>query len=138
MHVHPRTRRALLIVAALALCAGSTAAVGTAKPSALHLGGKWTGSYSGSYSGTFTIIWGQVGSRLVGSIHLSNPNGSYRISGRVNGNAIKFGAVTVGDVCTGSVSKSGTAMSGNYVTGDHGSGSWAARKVVAKKKKKKK
>jgi hypothetical protein len=133
MHAHPRNRRALVIVVALALCVGSTAAVATAKSSSLHLGGKWTGSYSGSYAGTFTINWTQTGSKLKGTIHLSNPNGIYGINGSVTGDAIQFGAVTAGATYTGTVSASSTAMGGKYVTANGGHGTWGAKKYVPKK-----
>jgi hypothetical protein len=135
MHAHPRSRRALWIGVALALCIAGTATVATAKSSTLHLGGKWTGTYNGSYSGTFTINWIQSGSKLAGTIHLSSPKGSYGIDGSVTGASIKFGAVTAGALYKGSVSKSGKSMGGTYTTGNGGSGHWAARKYVPKKKK---
>jgi hypothetical protein len=135
MHAHPRSRRALWIAVALALCVAGTATVATAKSSTLHLGGKWTGTYTGSYSGHFTINWIQSGSKLAGTINLSSPKGSYGINGSVNGSSISFGAVTAGATYTGSVSKSGKSMGGKYVTGNGGSGHWAAQKYVPKKKK---
>jgi len=136
MHAHPRSRRALWIAVAFALCVAGTATVATAKSSTLHLGGKWTGTYSGSYAGSLTINWIQSNSKLAGTIHLSNPKGNYGINGSVNGSSIKFGAVTAGATYTGSVSKSGLAMGGKYVTGNGGSGTWGAKKYVPKKKKK--
>jgi len=134
MQAHPRSRRALWVAMALAVCIGSTAAVATARSSTLHLGGKWTGTYTGSYSGTFTINWTQSGSKLTGTINLSRPKGIYGINGSVNGDAISFGAVTAGATYTGSVSKSGKSMGGKYVTANGGSGHWAAQKYVPKKK----
>jgi hypothetical protein len=121
-------------VLALALCVGGTATVAAARSSTLHLGGKWTGSYNGAYSGTFTINWTQSGTKLSGSINLSNPKGSYRITGGVTGTAIQFGAVTAGATYTGTVSKSGKSMSGKYTAGTGGTGHWSAKKYVPKKK----
>ena len=136
MHGHPRSRRAVSIVVALALCVGGTAAVATAKSSTLHLGGKWTGTYNGAYSGNFTINWIQSGSNLAGTINLSSPKGIYGISGSVSGTAIHFGAVTAGAKYSGTVSASGKSMGGTYTAGSGGTGHWSATKYVPKKKKK--
>jgi hypothetical protein len=134
MKVHPRRRRALWVAVVVALCVGGMATVATAKSSTLHLGGKWTGTYNGAYSGTFTINWIQSGSKLSGTINLSNPKGSYGITGSVSGTAIHFGAVTAGAKYSGSVTKLGTAMGGTYTAGTGGTGHWAAKKYVPKKK----
>jgi hypothetical protein len=89
------------------------------------LAGTWSGQYSGAFSGTFTLHWTQSGSRLHGTITLSNPHGKYGINGSVHGKAIAFGAVGVGATYTGSVS--GTSMSGSYKS-PQGGGKWSAQK----------
>jgi hypothetical protein len=126
------TRRlpALWIAGLLALACCSTAlAAATAHhqhPPKSRLAGKWTGSYSGAVSGNFTIHWKQTGKRLHGSITLSNPNGTYGITGSVGKKGkIKFGAVSVGAKYKGKVS--GTSMSGTW-TSPRGGGSWNASK----------
>ena len=43
-----------------------------------------------------TLHWTESGSKLGGSIVLSNPRGKYGISGSVHGSAITFGAVGAG------------------------------------------
>jgi hypothetical protein len=63
---------------------------------------------------------------LTGSIKLSNPPGTYPITGSVQGSTIKFGAVGAGATYTGSVS--GRSMSGRYKSGPRG-GSWSAKKA---------
>ena len=78
------------------------------------------------FSGTFRLHWKQSGSRLSGSIALSNPGGTYGISGSVHGSAIKFGAVGAGATYTGSVS--GKSMSGSYKS-PQGGGTWSAHKT---------
>jgi hypothetical protein len=114
----------LWLTALLAICSGSTAiAASSSKP---HLAGTWSGHYSGAYSGTFTLHWTQSGSKLSGSITLSNPRGKYHISGSVHGSAITFGAVGAGATYTGSVS--GKSMSGRYKS-RKGGGPWSARKT---------
>jgi hypothetical protein len=134
--VQPPRRRitlrlpALWIAASLALaCCGT--ALAAASASSTHaattsgLAGKWKGHYSGAVSGHFTIRWTKTGSRLHGSITLSNPNGKYDISGSVNNGKIKFGAVSVGAKYKGTVR--GTSMSGTW-TSPQGGGSWSATK----------
>ena len=127
------TRRlpALWIAAILALaCSGSALAAATAHhhqhPPKSRLAGKWTGSYSGALSGNFTIHWKQTGSRLHGTIHLSNPNGKYDITGSIHKGKIKFGAVSAGAKYKGKLS--GTTMSGTW-TSPQGGGSWSANKA---------
>ncbi|HEX6761157.1 MAG TPA: hypothetical protein VF094_00010 [Gaiellaceae bacterium] len=92
-----------------------------------HLAGTWTGSYGGAFKGTFTIHWTQTGTRLHGSIALTNPHGTYAINGSVTGSSIKFGAVGVGATYTGSVSSAGKSMSGHYKSPE-GGGPWSATK----------
>jgi opacity protein-like surface antigen len=121
-----RTLPVLGVAVLLAACwstAGAGAAVGTSKP---KLAGTWSGKYSGAYSGTFTLRWKQSGSKLTGSIKLSNPPGTYPITGSVQGSTIKFGAVGAGATYTGSVS--GRSMSGRYKSGPRGGG-WSAKKA---------
>ena len=97
------------------------------------LTGTWAGSYSGAFSGTFRFTWGQTGTKLAGTIHLSNPAGSYPISGSVGRNGgIQFGVVGAGATYKGTVS--GTSMSGTYKS-PQGSGSWSAHKLVIRKRK---
>jgi len=114
-----------LLAALLALC-GVTAATAAAGASTSQLPGTWSGKYGGAFAGTFTIHWKQVGSKLRGSILLSNPHGTYGITGSVQGSAIKFGAVGVGATYTGSVS--GKSMSGRYRS-PQGGGTWSAHKT---------
>jgi ABC-type transport system substrate-binding protein len=121
LRVHPLV---LTLVAAAALAAGATsAAASTTSP---HLAGSWSGHYSGAYSGTLKLHWTQSGTRLSGSITLSNPHGTYRVTGTVKGTSIKFGAVTVGATYTGAVS--GKTMSGRYKSAG-GGGRWSAHRT---------
>jgi hypothetical protein len=117
--------RILLVAALLAVSVSCATAIAASGSSKLHLAGKWSGTYSGAFSGKFHIQWKQSGSRLSGSITLSNPQGTYGITGAVNGRAIKFGAVGVGATYTGSASSS--KMSGRY-SSPQGGGSWSAHK----------
>lgn len=73
-----------------------------------------------------TLHWTESGSKLGGSIVLSNPRGKYGISGSVHGSAITFGAVGAGATYTGSVS--GRSMSGRYRT-PAGGGPWSAHRT---------
>jgi hypothetical protein len=129
----------LSVAAATAICAGgsSIAAAGTKHHHHHHhhrrhhrhkssLTGTWSGSYSGTYSGTFTLKWKQSGSKLSGSITLSNPSGTFSITGHVKHGKITFGAVSAGAKYKGSVA--GKTMSGTYKT-RKGGGSWSAHKV---------
>jgi hypothetical protein len=143
MNAHPPRRSTrpvipvLWVAALLAVCCSGTA-IAAVSPSTLPptkppttakthpLAGTWKGGYSGAYSGTFTLKWRQVRSRLIGTITLSNPGGTYRITGSVRRNAIKFGAVGVGATYTGKVS--GKSMGGSYKT-PGGGGRWSARKT---------
>ena len=137
MHVHP-VRRSILIAASVlsvaavvALCTTAIAAAGSSKAKrpihrASTLAGAWSGRYGGAFSGTFVLHWKQTGAILTGTIVLSNPNGTYGISGSVHNGAIKFGAVDVGAKYTGTVS--GKSMSGSY-TSPQGGGSWSAHKT---------
>lgn len=123
-------RIAVLWFAVLLAAACSAAAVASAgTPHSLKLGGTWSGSYEGAYTGKFTLRWTQIRSRLRGTITLSNPHGTYRITGSIKGTAIKFGAVGVGALYSGSVSASGLSMSGDWTSGP-GSGTWKAHKLL--------
>ena len=131
---HRITRRlpALWIAAFLALAGCGTAlaaATASSSPAATtsSLAGKWKGHYSGAVSGHFTIHWRKTGSRLHGNIALSNPKGTYGISGSVKNGQIKFGAVSVGAKYKGKVR--GTSMSGTW-TSPQGGGSWSATKAT--------
>jgi hypothetical protein len=134
--VQPLSRRltrrlpALWIAAAIALaCCGTALAAASSSSShtaaTAKLAGKWTGHYGGAVSGNFTIHWKKTGSLLHGHITLSNPNGTYGISGSVSSGKIKFGAVSVGAKYKGHVR--GTSMSGTW-TSPQGGGSWSATK----------
>jgi hypothetical protein len=131
--MHPSRRTIVLLVLAASLAAVLTVGAGTGwaknKPKTVHkfstLTGTWLGQYSGGYSGTFTLRWKQTGSKLIGTITLSSPSGTYKIGGSVRAGAIKFGAVAVGATYTGTVS--GTSMSGTYKAAPQG-GSWSAKK----------
>ena len=141
MRVQP-SRRAISVVwvaAVLAACMSGTAVAavssstaappktGPAKVKAITLAGTWSGHYSGAYAGTFKLHWRESKSgRLTGSITLSNPGGTYTVSGSVHGRAITFGAVGAGATYTGSFS--GKSMSGRYKT-PGGGGAWGARKT---------
>jgi hypothetical protein len=124
-------RSAVLVVAllwAFVLLAGYGSATGATAgvTASASLSGTWSGTYSGSYSGTFRLHWTQSGSKLIGSITLSNPKGKYAIGGSVRGKAIQFGAVGAGATYTGSVS--GKSMAGHYKS-PGGGGTWSAHKV---------
>lgn len=138
----PRRRSALMIFVLLVAAATAIFASGSAiaatksrhhRPHHHHkhkrsLSGKWSGSYSGRYSGTFTLHWTQSGSHLSGSITLSEPSGTYGVSGSVHGRHIGFGAVSAGATYTGSVKPGRRSMSGTYKT-KKGSGTWTAHKT---------
>jgi hypothetical protein len=118
----------LSVAALLVYCgAGTSSAATTSTSTTPKLAGTWSGTYSGSYAGTFKLRWKQTRSRLSGSITLSNPHGTYGVTGSVRGSTIAFGAVGAGATYTGSVS--GKSMSGRYKTGDGGSGRWSARQI---------
>jgi hypothetical protein len=120
-----RITRPLPWVAALvAVCLSAATALAAVPHS--KLAGTWSGHYSGAYSGTFTLRWTQSGSKLSGSITLSNPKGKYGITGAVRGSAITFGVVGAGATYTGSVS--GKSMSGRYKSST-GGGAWSAHKT---------
>ena len=122
---------ALWIAAVLALACCGTAFAATSSSSShaastVKLGGTWKGHYGGAVSGHFTIHWRQTGSRLHGTITLSNPQGKYGISGSVRSGKIKFGAVSVGAKYKGT--DRGTSMAGTW-TSPQGGGSWSATKT---------
>ena len=118
---------ALWVTACLALACCGAALAASSSPAATtsSLAGKWKGHYSGAVSGHFTIRWQQTGTRLHGTITLSNPSGKYGIGGSVRKGKIKFGAVSVGAKYTGRVR--GTSMSGTW-TSPEGGGTWSATK----------
>ncbi|HEY7398411.1 MAG TPA: hypothetical protein VH538_08925 [Gaiellaceae bacterium] len=141
MRVDPGWRRrpsaasVLVLAGLLAVCLGATTALAAVngpqtpakkKPPHVALAGTWSGSYDGAYSGKFTLVWKQSGTRLGGSITLSNPRGKYGISGSVTRGGIKFGVVGVGAKYTGK--QSGSTMSGHY-TSPGGAGTWSAHKT---------
>jgi len=130
--MYPSRRRLALLTSVVSVTAVLTLGAGNVwgkKPvtsTRLALSGTWSGHYSGGYNGTFTLRWTQRGSKLTGTIKLSQPSGTYDVSGSVHGSAISFGAVTVGATYTGSVS--GSSMSGKYNATPSG-GSWSATKT---------
>lgn len=132
MPIHSLRRRirrvisVLSLAALLAICCGGTTANAGLSSSQAHLAGTWSGKYGGAFSGRFTLRWTQSGSKLNGSIMLSNPAGKYGITGSVRGSAITFGAVGAGATYTGSVS--GKSMSGRYKS-PQGGGTWSAHKT---------
>ena len=126
MNTSRRSLAGVGLVSLLAACcvASATAAGVASRPT---VAGTWQGSYHGAYSGRFTLRWTLTGTRLRGTITLSNPHGRYGISGSVGrSGAIKFGVVKVGAAYTGTWS--GKSMSGSYIT-PGGGGSWSARKT---------
>ncbi|HEY2372099.1 MAG TPA: hypothetical protein VGH82_06090 [Gaiellaceae bacterium] len=117
------------MAALLAVCCTATATA--TLPTRTSLAGTWAGSYSGAFSGTFRFTWTQSGSKLSGSIHLSNPPGKYGLAGKVGRNGgIQFGVVGAGATYTGTVS--GKSMSGSYKS-PQGGGSWSAHKLDLRK-----
>ncbi|HXZ98946.1 MAG TPA: hypothetical protein VEK76_01225 [Candidatus Binatia bacterium] len=108
----------------------TTASTATPAPAGVDLSGTWSGQYSGTLNGNFTLTWTQTGSNLSGHIQISNPAGTYGISGSLQGSSIQFGAVGVATY-TGSVS--GSSMSGNWqiatAANGSGGGSWSASKT---------
>ncbi|HKU55398.1 MAG TPA: hypothetical protein VJP41_00055 [Gaiellaceae bacterium] len=128
---HARGIRLLAIAALVAICCTGTALA--ARSSSSHvaagskLAGKWKGQYGGAVSGHFTLHWTQTGTVLSGKITLSNPKGTYDLSGKVkNRTKIKFGAVGVGATYKGTWK--GSKMSGTW-NSPRGGGSWSAHKV---------
>jgi len=95
-------------------------------PATVDLSGRWSGQYSGTYHGTFTLKWNQSGSKLDGTIKLSNPWTTLSIRGTVSGRTIQFGNVG-GVAYSGEVT--GDSMSGNYRVPTRGGGSWSATKI---------
>jgi len=128
---HARGIRLLSVAALVAICCTGTAIAAVSSSSSrataqVKLGGKWKGQYGGAVSGHFTLHWKQTGTRLHGTISLSNPRGKYGVGGSVHGKKIKFGAVGVGAKYKGSVH--GTKMSGTWTSGE-GGGSWSAHRA---------
>jgi hypothetical protein len=119
---------ALLAVLCIATTATAAASPAQARSSShgTSLAGNWSGHYHGAVTGTFRLHWRLAKSKLIGTITLSNPKGTYAIGGSVHGKAIKFGAVGVGATYTGRVS--GRSMSGTWKSPE-GGGTWSARKT---------
>jgi hypothetical protein len=120
-HAKPQ---APVAAAAPATAASSPAPASAASP----LTGKWAGHYGGSFQGTFSLHWHQSGSKLKGTIQLSDPGTSLPINGSVSGSTIRFGTVgSYGITYSGTVS--GNSMSGTYqVANGQGGGHWSANK----------
>ena len=112
----PLLSLALPVAAAIAICCSNSIATASASNvrAADSLSGTWSGKYSGAYHGTFTLHWTESGSRLSGTIKLSNPSSKPRVTGTVRGRTIRFGTVSGGITYSGSVS--GKSMSGSYQT----------------------
>jgi hypothetical protein len=140
MNMNSRHRRVtvLSVAAVMALaCAGSSIAMAASSRSAGvanvtaktrgSLTGSWSGQYGGAFSGTFTLHWTQSGSRLHGTITISNPHSNLAVNGALRGSAITFGTVG-GPGITYTGSASGTSMSGSYST-PKGGGPWSAHKT---------
>ena len=126
----PLLSLALPVAAAIAICCGTSIATASApnvRAAAGSLSGTWSGKYGGAYHGTFILHWTQSGSRLSGTIKLSNPSSKPSIKGTVHGSTIRFGTVG-GAAITYSGSVSGKSMSGHYQT-PGGGGSWSAHKT---------
>lgn len=121
--------KASAVVQATSAAPAVSTAPPTAAPSSAGLSGMWSGQYSGSYQGSFTLTWSQSGSKLSGTIKISNPASTMGINGTVEGGSIRFGTVgSFGITYSGKVS--GDSMSGSYQVND-GSGSggpWSASK----------
>ena len=128
----------LPVAAALTICCGSAIATAAnsstsnasavkARAAASSLSGTWSGTYGGAYHGTFTLHWKESGSKLTGTIKLSNPKSAPSIKGTVHGSSIRFGTVG-GAAITYSGSVSGNSMSGSYHT-PGGGGLWSAHKT---------
>ncbi len=138
MHIRSHRPRVTGIAAAsvaallLAVCitgssiAGVRSSTTKPKPTTTSLAGKWSGTYSGAFTGTFKLHWTKSGSKLTGSITLSNPSGTYSVTGSVNHGKISFGAVGAGAAYTGTWK--GKKMSGHY-TSPKGGGPWSAHKT---------
>ncbi|HEY7142875.1 MAG TPA: hypothetical protein VH637_01390 [Streptosporangiaceae bacterium] len=107
--------------------APSTSAPASAPAAGDDLSGTWSGQYSGAYNGTFNLSWQQSGSKLSGTIKISNPADTLSINGAVNNGKISFG--TVGSMAiTYSGTVSGSSMSGTYQVGGSSGGPWSASK----------
>jgi Protein kinase domain len=131
-HHHHRPGQAALGPSATAAASAPSPSPATtpasSPPNATRLSGRWAGVYGGAYSGTFTLRWRQHGTRLHGTITISNPAAALPINGTVHGTSIRFG--TVGSTAityTGTVS--GTSMSGTYRVNGSAGGPWHATKT---------
>jgi hypothetical protein len=107
----------------------AAAAQATTSAAATDLAGSWSGTYSGSFQGTFTLSWQQTGSKLSGTIKLSDPASTVPLHGSVTGSSIQFG--TVGSTAvTYSGTFSGGSMSGTWqIKGSSDGGPWSASKT---------
>jgi hypothetical protein len=106
-------------------CASTTPS--SAASSTAGLSGTWSGQYSGPSQGTFTLTWQQSGSKLTGTITISELGVPTAIDGTVSGSTITFGTVGTAAV-TYSGTVAGNSMSGTYQA-PNGSGTWTATKT---------
>jgi hypothetical protein len=110
--------------------------VPSAAPTALGLGGQWSGTWTDtspdSSSGTFSLTWTQTGSTLAGTIKVDGTpcltGGA--VTGTINGSTISFGAVAGRVTITydGSITGAGK-MGGTYSASDacaSAKGNWTA------------
>lgn len=132
----PKSAPAVQVPAATAAAQATSAAPAAstappaAAPASAGLSGTWSGQYSGSYQGSFTLTWTQTGSKLSGTIKISDPASTMGINGTVQGDSISFGTVgSYGITYSGKVS--GRSMSGSYQVSDGqgGNGPWSASKT---------
>ena len=105
----------------------TTTATPITKSAAVDLSGKWTGQYSGAYTGTFVLDWKQTGSKLSGTIVLTEPPTTLSLNGTVTGTTIEFGTVGSAEI-TYSGTVSGNTMSGKYSVNGSPGGDWKATK----------
>ena len=97
--------------------------------------GTWVNAGSITGEGTFTLMWGQQGGKLVGSIAISGSNclGAGGVDGTIVGDRLRFGAVegAVTFVFEGTVTNPDT-LSGTYRSEDCGTsgamGAWSAKR----------
>ena len=107
--------------------AAGVASSTTSAPGASALSGTWSGKYSGAFQCTFNLTWQQSGSKLSGTITLSDPPDNLTLNGTVVGGKIRFG--TVGSAAiTYSGTVSGSSMSGTYQVQSASGGPWSATK----------
>jgi hypothetical protein len=111
-----------VIAATATPAAAATATLApSSAPTALGLGGKWSGTWTDtspdSSSGTFSLTWAQTGSTLAGTIKVSGTPclSGGTVTGTINGGTISFGAVSgqVKVTYDGSITGAGK-MGGTY------------------------